>query len=302
MNHTVEVETFGAEPRLALTLPHPTSADQLKEAVAKRLGLRPASLSLFGIMLGPLGRPQSVLCGTDPVPAGASLSLHRWTADTEGEARLVRRDGASLALLCGEARFRLDHRLLTPSPEEEAELEALSEPDFPTERQFLEAAHRLAGYDSFSAEGCQLEGVLENGDVRLDRETEVTCTLNPDGLSVWAGDGRRSLWRWVQVKQWRAVTQRMVQFEVCNKKGNAPILEWITMTTPQAHFLFQTANLLMDALKLRQDAAANPGPTGFNPLLPGKPYDPLREYVNKELFGTMKFSSIKGSQDQHRPS
>lgn len=297
MTHTVEVETFGRACKFALTIPHLATVSQLKEEVRQTLGLRPASLAVFALSLGKTGQPTCVLEDPDPVPTGASMCLHRWTLDSERELKLARTDDAALHLLYSEARHRIDRGLLARTPEQEAELEELSDPAFPTERQFFELAQKLTGYSSFLAAGCKLERPLESYDVKMSSGATVECTMDSDKLSLRnEEDGSRLSWNWILVKRWNATSSHAIKFELCNRKNNAPVLEWISMATPQAYFLAQTARMICSVVKAQQQAALHPVPLGFNPLLPGRPYDPLVEYVNKELFGTLNFSSIGSSQ------
>lgn len=336
MTHTVEVETFGRACTFALTLPHPSTAAQLKEEVRKTLGLKPASLALFALSLGRADQPTCVLDedAEQPVPTGARTCLHRWTTglDSARELRLARADDAALHLLYSEARHRLDHHHhrarggaglgLDPTPEQAARLEELSDPAFPTERQFLEAAQQVSGYASFRAAGCRLERPLESRGVALAAGASVECAMDAEGLSLRSeeegeeeegeargggggrrGGGRRLSWKWMLVKRWSATYSHSVKFELCNSRSKddsaAPVLEWVSMATPQAYFLAQAATMICTELEARQQAALNPapGPPGFNPLLPGKPYDPLAEFVNKKLFGSFKFSSIGNSEN-----
>ena len=52
-----EVETFSAEGRVSVRLAPPWKAGRLKAAVVDKLGLKSASLSLFGLFEGPLDAP-----------------------------------------------------------------------------------------------------------------------------------------------------------------------------------------------------------------------------------------------------
>ena len=52
-----EVETFSQEGRVSVRLGPPWRADRVKAALGEMLGLKPASLPLFGVFEGSLDAP-----------------------------------------------------------------------------------------------------------------------------------------------------------------------------------------------------------------------------------------------------
>lgn len=292
--HTVEVATFGRFGAFALTLCYPTRARALKEAVADKLGLQPSSLPVFSLFEGTLARPAKVLQDDDPVPQGAqNLSLRRWCFDLHQETKHVRHDDVAIHLLYSEAVFLKDEGLLHPSEAEQEQLESLLDPSFPTERQFLELARTVEGYNAFTVTGCKLMGELASNDVTIPDGSVVTCTANLDKLSVRMEEGehRQLEWPWPRVKRWKCPTSRLVKFEVCTMHGNAPILKWMSLEMVQAYAFLSASSKICYFLKDKEDSARRP--IAAKPArLAGRPIDPLVEFVNSELFGELKFSAI----------
>lgn len=289
-SHTVEVDSFGRYGKFAVTVPHPSTAVQLKEAIRKRLSLNPASVKLFGAFLGPLGRPTRVLLDDDVIPIGANVCFQRWNFDIEMEAKLICHDNTAIHLLYSEARFFLDQGRIEPNESQMQELEALSDPFFPTERQFLELVQTVPGYVAFAAPECKLLRDVDSNEVTIPSGTLVSCVVGLHSLAIQA-ERTKLEWPWQQVKRWKTTSPNLVKFEVCLKKQNAPIMEWVSLETPQAYFLSSTASGLCHHLKLKRDETLKPLPP-VNPRLAGRPFDPLAEFLNVELFGATQFSSI----------
>ena len=289
-SHTVEVDSFSPDGKLALVLAHPCSAKQAVDAIGRRLELKPASLQVFGIFLGPLGSPRRALEDSETIPLGASLSFQRWSFDMEKESGLVRHDDVAISLLYSEARFYLDQGKIEPNEAQRQELESLSDPTFPTERQFLEVVRTIPGYSSYCAAGCALQRDVVSNDVQVPSGTVVSCITDFHGLCLQAGKTKAD-WQWELVRRWKAPTSTTVKFEVCNQKGTASVMEWVILETPQAYFLLSTASSICDTLKQKHNAKSQPlAPS--NPKLAGRPYDPLYEFVNTELFGVTQFSTL----------
>ena len=287
--HTVQVDTFGCHGAFSLTTPYPISSKTLKEDIAKRLGLKPSSIPPFGLFTGPLGSPQRVLVDGDAVPAGAAnLCFQRWNFDIEKEMKLVRHDDTAIHLLYSEAKFYVDCGRIQPTQGQKEELESLSDPFFPTERQYLELVQTIPGYSAFTAEGCTLLGDLMSNEVEIPHGTAITCTADTHGLFV-STDRTTTEWPWHVVRRWKTPTSKIVTFDVCLKKGNAPVMEWMALETPQAYFLSCTATAICNHLKEKRGGTLPEA----KPHMAGRPFDPLSEFVNTELFGSVKFSSIQ---------
>ncbi len=291
--HTVEVTAFGRFGSFALTVPFPGHARALKDAIATRLGLKSSSLVVFSLFEGPPGYPTRVLQDDDPVPQGAqNLSLQRWCFDVQQEAKVVRYDDIAIHLLFSEAVFRLDQGTLHPSESEREELVSLSDPHFPTERQFLELARTVNKYSALTVPGCKLVGELVTNDVTIASGSTLTCVTDLHGLLLQEEGGDVQLeWPWEQIKRWRSPTHQMIKFDVCLKQKNAPIMQWMTLETVQSYTLLCAASKICDFLERKGTAACalNPLP---NPRLAGRPINPLAEFVNSELFSEVKFSSL----------
>ena len=289
-SHTIEIDSFAPDGKFAIVLCYPCNAKQVKEAVARRLELKPSSLQLFGLFLGPLGSPRRVLEDDETIPVGASLTFQRWSFDVEQESRLVRHDDVAIRLLYSEARFYLDQEKIEPNETQRHELESLSDPMFPTERQFLELVQTIPGYTSYMVPGCILQADIISNDAQIPSGTVVSCSADLHGLSLQAGKTKVN-WQWTLVRRWKAPTSSTAKFEVCNYKQNAPVMEWAIFETPQAYFLISAARSLCDFLRRKSNAESQPLPPS-NPNMAGRMYDPLHEFVNTLLFGVTQFSSI----------
>ena len=171
--------------------------------MGEKLGLKPASLQLFGLFEGPLGAPcryssttqnsrcisvsqscYSVLADDSTVPPDTKLCFQRWNMELDREAKLSRQDDAALHLLFAEAKFNVDQGNMAPSAEQSAALESLVDPAFPTERQYLELARDLPGYETHVAKGVVVEGDITSNDVQIPSGAVVTCLVGKEGLTL----------------------------------------------------------------------------------------------------------------------
>ncbi len=218
--------------------------------------------------------------------------MQKWCVDVQQEAKLVRHDDTAIHLLFSEAMSLLDQGLLRPSAAEQQELDSFSDPSFPTERQFLELARTVQGYTAFTAANCEIVWTAVSNDVTIASGSTLTCTADLSGLTVQVvGEQSRLEWPWNQIKRWSSPTSRLIKFEVCLMQKNAPILQWVGLETEQSYALLCAASTICHFLKDKEAAALAPAPLP-NRGLPGRPIDPLVEFVNSELFGKMQFSSI----------
>ena len=288
-SQTLEVATFSGG-LASVVLPHPSTVSKARAEVAAKLGVSPEAMRVFQLHLGVIGRPKTVLKDEDHVPQGVPLSLQRWHFDVEEERILTKRDDKAIHLLYCEAKHRLDAGQLQPSVEQTQELDALSDPLFPTERQFLELARSVPGYSAYAAGGCRLQRELQCNEGSLGVGAIVSCVLDVSGVVLEEeekGGGRvRIHWPWKLVRRWK-ITPNVFRFEACVHKQNAPILEWVSMETKQAEYLFHTASALCDSRKASSREEQLP-----NPLNAGRSYDPLREFVNSVLYSAPKFTAL----------
>lgn len=126
--------------------------------------------------------PCSVYGDDSIVPPDATLCLLRWNVDLDQESKLSRQDDVAIHLLFAEAQFSVDKGKLQPSPEQTLTLESLADPSFPAERQYLELARTLPGYQSHTARGVVVQGDIISNDVHIPDGTTVTCQLEQDQL------------------------------------------------------------------------------------------------------------------------
>lgn len=293
-SHTAEVKTFSSSDKFGIILAHPCTSKKAKEAIAQRLKLKPQSLALFGLFIGPLGQPRKILEDADTVPIGADLSFHRWSFDLAKEAKLMRQDDMALHLLYCEAKhYYQEGTKLRPSAEKAAELDSYMDPDFPVERQFMEAIHSVPGYGSYTTLDCILKEKLVSNSCNLEKDTVVRCCLNMEKMALLRGNDKVIEWNWTVIKRWKAVhSSNTISFDVCVDELNASILRWVTLETHQSQYLFILASHICDHIKKEADRRANPLPP-INRAKAGKVQDPLYEFVNGFFFGfEPKFNSI----------
>ena len=293
-SHTVEVCTYNSRDPLALRLPDRCTIQKARAEICKAVGLQPNSMDLFGVFLGPLDEPTRILVEGDVIPTGAKISLQRWNFDVEKEMKTARRDDVAISLLYNEAVHYLDKGKIQPSDEQREELESYSDPTFPTERQFLETVSTVPGYAAFLAEGCRVIDDISTNDVHITSGTTVHCLLDMHRLA-FKTDVRKSEslieWPWTSVRRWKIPQSNEIRFEVCLMKGNAPMMNWVMLSSPMAQVIFNTAGGICNQVKQLQDKAEVPFAPP-NSHMAGKHYDPLAEFVDNFLFKGPKFSSM----------
>ena len=294
-SHTIELCTFASRDPVAIRLPDRCTVDKARDEICKRLSLRPDSMNLFGLFLGPIEHPTRLLLDTDVIPIGAEISLQRWNFDVEKELKIARKDDIAINLLYNEATYHLDKGKIRPSDEQYQELETFSDPAFPTERQYHEYVSTVPGYTAYVAEGCSVLEEFSTNDVQVAGGTKVSCVLDENSLA-FKEDIHKSEsiieWSWTVVRRWRIPSDNEIRFEVCLMKGNAPMMCWVSLKTKMAQILFHTASGLCAEVKRSQDRAEGPHPPR-NSHLAGKHYDPLIELVDNLLFKGAKFNEIK---------
>ena len=316
----MELQTYGSEERLALPLPPQCTCETALQLIAQRLDIRGESMTLFGLFCGRLGAPIKVLAPSDIVPIGTELCLQRWYMRTD-EGRVLKHDINAIHHLYCEAREKLKDGDMSPSEEQLAELDSFSDPFFPTERQYLDVARGVPGYTAIIAKGCTVNDVIEDNAASVATGTVVSMCMDLEGLSLTTEDVRLH-WPWMLVRKWKRLssTQSMIiafevcvvmimiqlhnpphthtrtrtrtHTQVCLNKGSAGILSWVSVTTPQAHLLFQGAGSLCAEVKRLQDLK-KVGRVDHAPSVVGKFYDPLKEWVDNVLFAEPKFSKLK---------
>ena len=320
---SAKVKTYASEEKLVIQLSQPATSKQAKAAIGEKLGLKPKSLPLFGISIGPLDRPSKILKDTDPVPQGADLSFHKWCFDLKKEEKLSLQDDAAMHLIFCEARFNYDHQRFKfdISPTQEMELESFLDPAFTVERQFVECLRTVPGYDTYVVHECTVKEDIVGNACNIPSGTSIECHLSSDKFSLRSatpsavvattattaatnvaaaatahggggGGGCGELlveWSWKVVRRWKMDAVSTILFDVCLEDRNAPIMKWIALESRQSSYLFHLAGGICDMIGER---SADKRPA-INPALAGKVQDPLREFVNGIFFGqAAKFSSI----------
>ena len=214
-SQTVELQTFGSEESLALTLPAQCTCETALQLIAQRLDIRAESMAVFGLFCGRLGAPLKVLVPSDMVPMGTELCLQRWYMRSD-EGKVLKHDINAIHHLYCEAREKLKNGDMSPSEEQLAELDSFSDPFFPTERQYLDVARGVPGYTAIIAKGCTVMDVIEDNAVSVAAGTVVSMCMDLKGLSLTT-EGVRLHWQWTLVRKWKRLSSSqatVIAFEV----------------------------------------------------------------------------------------
>ena len=291
---TLSIATFGQYGTVKISISTSAVTKDVLVAIGKHLKIKENSLPQFALFTGPLGRPITKLQDGDQVTTDKNLCLQRWGINTIDELRVLRTDDIALHLLYSEAMYYYTHPIpkILPTPEERQLLEEYSDPQFPTERQFLETIMNAKGYSVIQATNCILQTQIATNACTIPINSLVVCTCYKDGLEIKAPNGLAIKWEWRSVKRWKIKDENKACFEVCSEIGNTGILEWMIVETYQAPLLLQSAMAICSYLLYQLYPERKPV-EAVKPGLPGRHIDPLYEFVNTALFGSgPKFSAI----------
>lgn len=291
---TIEVETFGSKEKVALKVPMLCTCKQALVLLANELGLKETSLPLFGLFSGALGQPMKLLKDESTLPFGCRLSLQRWVAQVDGEAKLVKADDAAIRILSSEARLKVEMGEIELTDQDRSELDSFSDPLFPTDRQFLDVIRKIPGYGSLIVHDCTVPKAIVTNDVRIPDNSVVKIIMTIDGMSLRENEPDGSLllhFKWNIVKRWRSGLN-VIMFEVCLKHLNAVLLQWITFQTPQYQVLFQASGAVCAEVKRAQDRLKHEDNYDTERSLPEKFVDPLKEFINHALFKPPEFNAV----------
>ena len=284
---TLEVATFGRHGVVKVQMPKTGRVDDVLQLVFKQLSLKPSSYECFSLYAGQLGRPTFQFEPTEKFSVGIKLlCLQRYGFDCSKERKVVKSDDVAVHLLFSEAlvEYRKVVSSLHPTPEQRDQLEDYLDPDFLSERQFLETIQNVEGYNSVQFNGRVAHVPIENNMIIFQVNCEVICICTEEFLEIKSQGGIETKWKWQDVRRWRLEAPDTAMVEVTNIKGNARVLENIHINTPGAAYMLQTARSICQELVYRKDPSQRPlqGPT--TPIV-GKPVDNLYTYVNSLLFG-----------------
>lgn len=219
-SQTVEIQSFISQDPLAVLLPVSCSCERALREVASKLEIRGDSLEVFALFCGKLGHPIRVLQPSDTVPMATELSLQRWYMRSD-EAKVIKQDDKAIHCLYMEAKHKLTTGDLQPTAEQMEELETFSDPLFPTERQFLEVARQVSGYNSVVVRQCIVNEEIHDNSCVLSVGSLVTVSMDIEGLSVRGKTGDLH-WPWTVVRRWKRVTSsqtNVIKFEVSQTTG-----------------------------------------------------------------------------------
>ena len=276
------VSTFGRYGTIPVQVVSSSTVGDVKAAVLKHIGAKPASAQLFALFIGSPGSPTQRLEETAGATAARNICLQRWSATPDGDARIAITDPVATHLLAEEATHYLGTGRITPSDEERELLDAYLDPSFPSERQFVEAVCKVDGYCAFEALDCVTRSSVDHDRIVIPRDTRVIVTCYPNRLEVKASDDARASWSWRKIRKWRLSESKQAEFELFSQSGGIGILGWLCIESEQAAFLLQAAMCTCTHLHectLPASARHN------NPVTRGKLVNPLQEFLNVQLFG-----------------
>ena len=291
---SVSVDTFGRYGRCTVQVPSaaPVDTEDVLKAVQKEMKLKDLSMKVFALYIGELGKPKKMLEKGNKVPLQEPLCLQRTGLDTSKDLKIARTDDIATHLLYSE--IINDPELLHPTDEQKLILEDYLDPDFPTERQYVEAATKVHGYTSTRIKNCTLKSDIRHRGQYIAPGSNITCTCFEETFEIKCEGVSESLcWEWRLIKRWKLKQENEACFELCNEVSpNASILQWINVKTDQAPFLLQAAlemctNLLYKvkpSLKPVEPCVGSQGQAGRG----------FGEYMNVVLFGAGRnFTSLE---------
>ena len=292
-NSNMEIATFGDDGSVTVPVkPNQTAAHTL-QVIGKALGLKESSMQHFSLYRGPLGTPHCQLQDESLVPSGATLSFQKRLAHGK-EIKLLKTDDKAVHLLFKEALFHYKQTpsKLVPTPEQREKMEEFLDPSFPTERQFLEIAMEVEGYDTVQSNHCILKSTVVHDGKIIEPNKTISCTFSLKHLEIKTAE-ITAQWPWQHVKRWSLESPTLAKFNVSCRQGNTGILEWIHIETIQAPLLVQAALALCELIlkTIHPERVKTHQATGGIPA--GKVVDPLYEHLNNLLFGSgPKFTSL----------
>lgn len=285
----VNVGTFGRCGTVSVQVASSASASDIKLAILKQIGAKPASAQLFSVFVGLPGSPAQRLEESAEAPVATNICLQRWAATTDREAKTALTDPVATNLLAEEAAHYLRTGRIAPSLEERKLLDDYLDPSFPSERQFLEAVCKVEGYCAFEALECMTRSVVDHNRSVIPRDTQVVAICYPNRLQLRTRDNTTACWSWRQIKRWRLSGSKQAEFELFSQNGGIGVLNWLYIESEQATFLLQAAMLICTHLQESTISASEQ-------VERGKLIDPLHEYLNIKLFGSgPNFSEFKES-------
>ena len=289
----MSVETFGQYGTVQLMVSTTANVKEIFATLMKQLKVKNTSEQHFSLYCGTLGQPKLKLTGSETDQVDGSLCLQRCGMEPNKELKVIKSDDIAVHLLYSEANYYFNQPIskLRPTPDQRQLLQEYSDPQFPTERQFLETIINVKGYSATQANNCKLKVEIQHKNMTLSINTIVACTCYEDTLEIMEHSTNTVLqWNWTAVKQWKLNDDNEACFEVCNEKGNAGILEWIALETDQAQLLLQSAHETCTHLLYKIHPEMKP----VNYVRLGRSVDPVYEYINNLFFGhEMRFTSLR---------
>ena len=281
------VATFGRYGTQKVSMPKSGKVGDVLQLLSKQLSLKPFSLRCFSLYVGELGSPSLILEPSDNVMGYKQLCLQRHGLDYTKERKLLMTDDVAVHLLYSEAlaKYKKIPSAFEPTTDQEEQLEEYLDPNFLSERQFLETALKVNGYSTVMFEGIVVQTAIETHSCTIPIDGKVTCFCTEDSFKITSSNNNNIEWKWQMIRKWKLDHPNTAIFEVTNIKGNAHMLENIHITSKGAAYMLQIAKSFCTELVYRCNPSKRPpqSPDGF---IVGRPVDKLYDFVNTTLFGS----------------
>lgn len=238
----------------------------IKKAVCKKLELKPVSVRIFGIFLGPLGLPTKLFLETDSVcdTTSQELCFQRLCFNADEETRITRNDHRALELIFWEAKYMFDNLMIWPPPTvlQTINLNQLltqgskfSFTNHDLQRRFVEAVHTLSlfYYSCFYKATDCIHRVSTSATIGSGRE--VVLVLEFDKLIFIDKKTRKiTSWPWNVVRHIRMLMEpkTLVKFQVLIFKDGNRMLRNLIVDTHRSEYIFTVAIHILKVHEARQ--------------------------------------------------
>ena len=281
------VATFGQYGIQKVPIPRSSKAGEVLQLLFKQLSLKSSSLRCFSLYAGELGSPSLKLESSDSVLEYEQLCLQRYGIDCTKEHKLLTTDDVAVHLLYSEAlaNYKKSVSTFEPTPDQKELLEEYLDPNFLSERQFLDTALNVKGYTAVMFEGTIVQTVIQNHSCSIPINSKVICFCTEDRFRITSSNELCVEWKWQMIRKWKLDYPDTAIFEVTNIKGNAHMLENIHINSKGAAYMLQIARSFCTELVYKSVPSKRPieGPTT---ALVGRPVNELYDFVNTALFGS----------------
>lgn len=220
----VQVQQESTEPSKHVTF------GQVKKAAGVALKLKPGSLKIFELFIGPLGSPQKLCASSDTVPPPGTLSylsFQRLSFNEEEERRITSRDDRAMELIFWEVKEQYDANMILPRPKVEQTdyldkiIALFRKATFLNQKRFVQAIRTLSQYYwsyYYRADACLLQSKITTKTLHLERESQFHVVMNMERLLFLDISGEEELasWPWhcLRCVKMQKTPQPLIKFEV----------------------------------------------------------------------------------------